>query len=101
MARSVDTNAQPDGGYRIRLAPKNEGIEYRDQHGVHRFNVAREGRVWILHLPGSKGDAYEPHELTAEEEARIVPRVTSYLSDIRWLGVFRRTYSVRLQRDTN
>jgi len=84
--------------YRIRLAPKNEGVEYRDQEGVYRFDVALDGKVWTLWLPGSKGDAFASYELTPEEEGRILPRIASYLGTIRWFGIFTRTYAVRLHR---
>jgi hypothetical protein len=84
--------------YRIRLAARNESVEYQDGDGIYRFNVALGGRVWTLWLPGNKGDAFESHELTAEEEARILPRLVGYLGTIRWFRIFKRTYSVQVRR---
>ena len=84
--------------YQVRLASGNEGVEYRDEEGVFRFNVELVGRDCILFLPGSKGDTYQQHELTPEEEERILPRITRYLSRVWWLGIFPRSYSVVVRR---
>lgn len=41
-------------GYTPRLVARNEGIEYRDQFDVYRFNVKLVGRKWTVLLPGSQ-----------------------------------------------
>ncbi len=87
-----------ENDYRIRLTARNEGVEYRDAQGVYRFNVVLKGKEWTLFLPGSRGESYEPHQLSEEEESRILPRVIHYLQSIKWLGFFRRSYSVALKR---
>jgi len=84
--------------FRIFLAPKNEGIEYEDASGVYRFGLSRKRGEWQLHLPGSKGEAFEEHELSQEEADRILPRIVEYLSKIWWFGVFPRSYTVTTTR---
>ena len=96
----VDTRlvSGADGSFMVRLVARNEGVEYRDRHGVYYFDVSRVAREWTVLLPGSKGENPVPHELTLEEERRILPRITGYLSRIKWFGVFPRSYSVRIRR---
>lgn len=87
--------------YTIRLVARNEGIEYRDGSGLYRFDVWLDHGVWTVHLPGSRGEACSPYELTAEEEARILPRVRSYLGETRWFGFWRRRYVVQVLRQAD
>ena len=84
-----------DEDYRIRLAPRNEGVEYTDSQGAYRFAVTHTAKEWAILLPATRGDNFEPHELSPDEEARILPRVSRYLSRVKWFGVFPRSYSVR------
>jgi hypothetical protein len=90
---------KPPSDYRVVLAAKNEGVDYMDDSGVYHFDVSQTRNEWTLIVPPSKGQKFEPHELTPDEEARILPRVTKYLSRIRWFGVFPRSYSVRIVRE--
>jgi len=69
-------------GYRARLVARNEGLRYEDPDGVYRFDVSLEGKTWVVSLPPSRGREFEPHVLTDEERARILPRVRSFLSRI-------------------
>lgn len=87
-----------ENDYQVRLAARNEGIEYRDAQGVYRFNVILKGKEWTIFLPGSRGETYELYELSDEEEKRILPRIIHYLQSIKWFGLFRRSYSVTLRR---
>jgi hypothetical protein len=82
--------------YQIRLTARNEGIEYRDAVGVYRFNVMLKGKEWTLLIPGSRGNNYERYELSEEEKSLILPRIIDYLQSIKWFGLFRRSYSVRV-----
>jgi hypothetical protein len=84
--------------YSIRLASRNEGIEYIDDKDVYRFDVSLIDKVWRLYLPGSKGAQYEVHELDEEEKRRVLPRVIKYLETIKYLGFFPRRYSVIIER---
>ena len=84
--------------YRVVLAAKNEGVDYVDSTGVYHFGVSRNRNEWTLEVPPSKGEWFEPHELTSEEEALILPRVTKYLSRIWWFWVWPRSYHVRIVR---
>lgn len=82
--------------YRIQLIDRGECLEYRDEFDVFYFDAYLGGREWELHLPGSKGEFHEPHEFTIEEESGILPRLIDYLSNFRWLGIFKRSYSVKI-----
>src|SRR5262245_37315926 len=86
-------------GYRIRLVAKNEGLEYQDGFGEYRFNVSLDQKEWTVKLPPSKGESLAPHELSAEEQSRILPRITAYLSRIRWFGLFPVSYIVRFAQE--
>ena len=85
----------PGDDYRVVLVPPNEAVEYSDSEGVHRFGVTLRSGEWTVFLPGTRGDRFEPHELSADEEARILPRISKYLSRIKWFGIFPRSYTVR------
>jgi hypothetical protein len=82
--------------FRVRLAARNEGVEYQDETGIYRFNVSLTGRCWTLFLPGSRGGSYESHIMDEAERSRILPRVIESLEHVRWFGLFRRAYSVRI-----
>ncbi len=84
--------------YTIRLTARNEGIEYRNEQGPYWFNVALQGREWTLFVPGSKwlGSPEQPHPMSPDELQLIVPQLINYLSSIRWVGLFRRRYTVRV-----
>jgi hypothetical protein len=81
--------------YRIRLASKNEGLEYEDDEGIYRFAVELSKGVWFVQLPPSKGSSYSTHVLTDEERQRLFPRIIKYLSRVWWFGLFPRSYDVR------
>jgi hypothetical protein len=83
--------------YRIRLASKNEGLDYEDESGFYRFNVNLRNGVWTVGLPPSKGQSFLDAELTSAESERILPRIRGYLGRIWWLGVFPRSYEVVFQ----
>jgi hypothetical protein len=85
--------------YKITLTAKNEGVEYKDSGGVYRFNITRNGNTWLVHLPGSKGDEYQTHELSQTEAARIIPHVASYLENVKWFGLFGGPYRVEVIHD--
>jgi hypothetical protein len=85
--------------YSVSLVGRNEAVEYRDRFGQYHFDIGHEGKQWVILLPGSKGADYQPHELTPDEERRIVPRLKKYLSRIWWLGIVPRSYTVDVRRD--
>jgi hypothetical protein len=66
-------------GYTVRLVARNEGVEYRDQFDVYRFDVTLAGKKWTVVLPGSQGEQYATHELSDDERATILPRISKYL----------------------
>ena len=84
--------------YTVRLTARQEGIEYRTADAVYRFDVRLTDDGWELYLPGSRGDAYAPHELTEAEAAEILPRVVAHLAVDRLWGIPIRTYPVRIRR---
>jgi hypothetical protein len=90
-------------GFRIRLTDRTEGLEYCDESGRWYFYVSLKGGVWDVILPPLHGEfdlgRQRGHELTSEERARILPRVTAYLSRIKWFGLFPRSYSIRFVPD--
>lgn len=82
-------------GYTLRLTARQEGLEYRTATDVYRFDVALVGREWRVYLPGSKGEQFAPHELSAAEAAEILPRVVAFLEWDRLFGLRIRRYAVR------
>ena len=86
-------------GYRVQLAGRNEAVEYEDDVDVYRFGVTLHNKTWTVILPPTKGNDFRRHPLSAEEASRILPRVSTYLSRIWWLGFFPRSYRVEFQRE--
>jgi hypothetical protein len=86
-------------GYTLRLVARNEGIEYRDQFDVYRFNVRLAGRKWTVLLPGSKGEHYVTHELSNEERDAICPRISQFLEGRKYFGFFGSSYPVIFERE--
>jgi hypothetical protein len=86
-------------GYTVSLVARAEGLEYRDEFGVFRFNVTKTNKTWVVFLPGSKGDFYETHELSETEQERIFPRITRYLGTRRYFGFFGTTDPVVFERE--
>ncbi len=85
--------------YTVKLVARNEGIEYCDEGGVYRFNVTLADKTWIVYLPCSKGDFYEAHEFTEDEQKKIIPRIVEYLENRKFLGMFGSTYPVKFERE--
>lgn len=82
--------------YKISLVARNEGVEYADENGVYYFDVSLTKGVWTIFLPGTFGIAREVKELSSQERDRILPRIVEYLSKVRWLGVFTKSYQVQV-----
>ena len=82
----------------ISLVARQEGIEYRTASEVYRFDVLLHEGEWRLYLPGSRGEAFTPHELTEAEAAEILPRIEAYLRQDRLFGVPFGTRRVRICR---
>jgi len=85
--------------YTVRLIDRGEVIEYRDANDVYRFSGWLKDKTWRVYLPGSKGQYYEPHELTSEEQAVVLPRVRQFLESRKYFGWFGRTYPVVIERE--
>ncbi len=84
--------------YTVRLVARNEGIEYRDDASVYRFNVRLTGKKWVVYLPCSKGDFYQSYELTEDEQKTILPRIVEYLESRKYFGIVGPTYPVEFER---
>lgn len=81
--------------YRISLDGRNQGLSYSDASGVYRFNLSREGKTWLVHLPPTKGEAFAAHFLTPQEQALLFPRIRTFLSRIWWFGIWPVNYEVQ------
>jgi hypothetical protein len=86
--------------YRVRLVARNEGIEYRDESGIYRFDVALKQKRWTVYLPGSKGEFYQTHELTPDEHERIEPRIIKYLKNKKYFGFIGPSYPAIFERES-
>jgi|HubBroStandDraft_1064217.scaffolds.fasta_scaffold302026_2 hypothetical protein len=85
--------------YSVRLVARNEGIEYRDEHDIYRFNTMLKNKKWTVFVPGSKGKYFEPHELTDEEQSTILPRIKKYLEGKKYFGFIGPSYPVIFERE--
>lgn len=85
--------------YIVRLVSRNEGIEYRDECDVYRFNVSLTDKKWVVYLPCTKGDFYQTHEFTEDEKEKIIPRIIDYLENKKYFGIFGSTYPVMFERE--
>jgi hypothetical protein len=83
--------------YKISLVARNEGLLYRDSTGIYRFDVELSQKVWKVYLPGSKGENYEPHELSADETKIVLPRIEGFLATLKYFRLFGPTYPVRFE----
>jgi len=72
--------------FRVKLTARNEGVEYQDETGVYRFNVALKDRRWTVFPP----------PMDEIQRSRILPRVIKFLERIKWFGLFPRSYSVHI-----
>lgn len=81
--------------YRISLVGRNQGLSYSDASGVYRFNLSRQGKTWLVHLPPTKGEAFAAYPLTSDEKDLLFPRIRTFLSRIFWLGIWPVNYEVQ------
>lgn len=87
-------------GFRIRLAPKNEHLEYQDGSGSYQFEIRlNNGKTWLVYLPCAKAGVSRHYRFTEEERSRILPRVEADLRRIWWFGVWPISYDVRIVDD--
>jgi len=86
--------------FRVSLAARGEGLEYReratgsDQYLTYRFNVRYSRGTWVVTLPPSKGESFAPHHMTDDERMRILPRVEKFLARTSWLRFLGRRHAV-------
>lgn len=85
---------------RITLEAKNEGLHYEDSSGIYHFNLSRQGKTWVVHLPPSKGEAHALYSLTPQDQERIFPSIRSFLSRIWWFGIWPVRYEVKFDDQT-
>jgi hypothetical protein len=81
--------------FRIRFATKNEGLRYEDPSGVYLFDLMRHENTWVVVLPPSKEPDPASYFLSSDERARILPRISTFLSRIWWFGVWPTNYGVQ------
>ena len=70
--------------YSVKLVSRNEGIEYRDENDVYRFNISLTDKNWVVYLPCSKGKFHKTHEFTEDEKKYIIPRIIDYLENRKY-----------------
>jgi hypothetical protein len=85
--------------YSVKLVARSEGIEYRDEHDIYRFNTMLKNKKWTVFMPGSKGKYFEPHELTEEEQSTIPARIKKYLEAKKYFGFIGPSYPVIFERE--
>ena len=78
--------------YQITLF-SGRGLEYRDRYGVYLWDVRHALGEWRILVPGSvhqpgASPPYPERDLTAAEEARIVPRLVEHLGKRGWRALF-------------
>ena len=83
--------------YSVRTV-SNKGIKYRDERDVYRFDVDLVNKKWTVYLPCSKGDYYQIHELTDDEQRIILPRIKKHL-ERKLLGFIGPSYQVTFERE--
>ncbi len=83
--------------YSVKLVSRNEGIEYRDENDVYRFNISLTDKNWVVYLPCSKGKFHKTHEFTEDEKKYIIPRIIDYLENRKYYGIFGSTYPVKFE----
>ncbi len=81
--------------YRVTIEAKNQGVRYEDDSGIYRFDLARDGKVWRVHLPPTRGERLEVVTLSSEQRRLILPRIQKLLSRIWWFGVWPIDYTVK------
>ncbi len=81
--------------YQILLQAKNEGLSYEDASGLYRFNLSRQGKSWVVHLPPSRGETFAPYSLSPQEQELLFPRIRQFLSRIWWFGIWPVNYEVK------
>jgi len=87
--------------HRIQFAARNEGLRYEDESGALRFDLSRSGRTWAVSVPPSAEPNFTTKALTAEERARIYPRISAFLSRVWWFGVWPASYKVEFRTKGN
>jgi hypothetical protein len=81
--------------YQISLQARNEGLIYQDASGIYRFNLSRQDRTWVVHLPPTKGSTFALHSLSQQEQDLLYPRIRQFLSRIWWFGIWPVNYEVK------
>lgn len=79
--------------YQIELAARNQGLIYREGDRAFHFDLARNGRTWLVQLP-STGAQFESVDLSEADLATLVPRIQKFLSRIWWFGIWPMSYEV-------
>jgi hypothetical protein len=94
--RLADTlGVYPMRDYGIQLDARNEGLRYVDEFGAYRFDLVRNGDVWAVAVPPTIEPELSPAELSPDGEARMLSRVSAFLSRIWWLGIWPKNYRVQ------
>lgn len=87
--------------YSVKLVARNEGLEYRDECDVYRFNLFLTEKKWVVYLPCSKGESFKLHELTKDEYNKIIPRIIKFLENRKYFWMFGAKYPVIFERESD
>jgi hypothetical protein len=79
--------------YQIRRAARNQGLSYREGDQALHFDLAREGRTWLVQLPPT-GAQYGRVNLSETDIATVAPRIQKFLSRVWWFGIWPVSYEV-------
>jgi hypothetical protein len=78
---------------RIRLAAKEEGLDYADESGLYRLNVYLAKKCWTVDIPGVRVADSGPWYPTAVQREAI----RSYFFNMRLFGLISVGYTVAFQ----
>ena len=85
-------------GYQIRLEARNQGLSYSEGDRTLHFDVAREGRSWLVQIPPTDA-RFERVQLSKTDIENVAPRIQEFLSRVWWFGIWPMNYQVVFRGD--
>ena len=80
----------------MNLTAKNEILLYIEDKDEYAFDVNLSKKIWTVNLHIFKNG--EETELSEEEKQKILPRISEYLKNIKWFGIFGGNYKVTFEK---
>jgi len=84
-------------GSTIRLAAKEEGLDFHDGSGNYRLNAYLDHGTWYVEVPGSRSESGEPWYPSEQQREAI----SAYLSKLKLFGLIPRRYRVEFVAPEN